>query len=322
MRRREFITLLGGAAVTWPLGARAQQAKLPRIGVLTRLADARSEAFRQGLRDLRYVEGQNITIEWRFSGDRTEQLSELAAELVGLNVDLIVATSSVPARAALAATKTIPIVFVAVSNPVEFGLVKSLAQPGGNITGLSNTNVELNGKRLEILREVLPGIRRVAVLFNPKNPVSRASLTELEGPARMLGIELASFEAPSAFELGVAAVAALGWRPDAMFVAPDPLFFDQARQLGDFTTKHRLPTMHTNREHAEAGGLIGYGPSLPDMYRRAATYVDKILKGTRPSELPVEQPSKFELIINRKIAKAIGLTMPPTLLARADEVIE
>ena len=322
MRRREFISLLGSAAV-WPLAARAQQSKIPRIGVLsTQSSDSRTDAFKQGLRELGYIEGQTIAIEWRFSGDRAERLADFAAELVRSDVDLIVATSSLPAHAAKSATSTIPIVFVAVSDPVEFGFVETLAHPGGNLTGLSNSNVELAGKRLEILREVLPGMSRLAVLWNPLNPVSRAALHELEGPAGTLRIALRPIEARNAFELGAAVMALTGGRAEPLYVGPDPLFLEQAQQLGDFAIRHRIATMHTNKEHAQAGGLLSYGPSFSAMYRRAASYVDKILKGTKPADLPVEQPTKFELVINLKTAKALGLDVPDTLLARADEVIE
>jgi len=323
MKRRDFITLVGGAAA-WPLAARAQrQAKPPRIGFLSMgAADSRSDAFKEGLRELRYVEGETIAIEWRFSGDRIERLPELAAGLVRLGVDLMVVTSTAPANAARAATSAIPIVFVGVSDPVEFGYVKGLAQPGGNMTGLANTNVELSAKRLEILREVLPRVTRIAVLWNPTNPSSRAGLRELEDPARALGIELYPFEAQGAIELGGALVTLMERRPEALFVLPNPLFGQFAQELADFTTRHHLPTIYGNREYADAGGLISYGPNLTDMYRRAAAYVDKILKGTKPADLPVERPTKFELVINLKTAKAIGLEVPPIMLTRADEVIE
>src|SRR5262249_44220822 len=227
-------------------------------------------------------------IEWRFSGDRTERLADFAAELVRSGVDLIVATSSLPAHAVKSATSTIPVVFVAVSDPVEFGFVESLAHPGGNLTGLSNSNIELAGKRLEILREVLPGMSRL----------SRAALHELEGPAGTLRIALRPIEARNAFELGAAVMALTGGRAEPLYVGPDPLFLEQAQQLGDFAIRHRIATMHTNKEHAQAGGLLSYGPSFSAMYRRAASYVDKILKGTKPADLPVEQPTKFELAIN------------------------
>jgi putative tryptophan/tyrosine transport system substrate-binding protein len=324
MRRRKFITLLGGAAAAWPLAVRAQQpAKLPRIGFLSAgVADWRRNAFKEGLRELRYIEGETIAIEWRFSGDRVERLPELAASLVQLGVDLIVATSTVPADAARAATSAIPTVFVGVSDPVEFGFIKSLAQPGGNMTGLANTNVELSAKRLEILREVLPRVTRIAVLWNPTNPSSRAGLHELEDPARALGIELYPFEARGAIELGGALVALMERRPEALFVLPNPLFSQFEQDLAEFTTRHRLPTMYGNREYVDAGGLISYGPNLTDMYRRAAAYVDKILRGAKPADLPVERPTKFELAINLRTAKAIGLEVPPIMLTRADQVIE
>jgi putative tryptophan/tyrosine transport system substrate-binding protein len=321
MRRREVIALLGGAAA-WPFAARPQQPAMPVIGILTNVSDLRSDAFRKALRELHYIEGQNLAIEWRFSGDEADRLPGLAEELVGMRVNVIVATSTAPARAARAATNTIPIVFVAVSDPVELGLVKSLARPGGNITGLSNTNVELSGKRLEILREALPGIRSLAVMFNPTNPVSRAALAELDGPARTLGIELHPFETQGAVEVGIALATMIQHRPDALFVGPDPLFLNVAREIGDFSIKEHIPTLHTNREHVEAGGLVSYGPKLSDMYRRAATYVDKILKGARPADLPVEQPTKFELVVNLRTAKALGLMIPESFLLRADEVIE
>jgi putative ABC transport system substrate-binding protein len=242
--------------------------------------------------------------------------------LVQLGVDLIVATSTVPADAARATTSAIPTVFVGVSDPVEFGFIKSLAQPGGNMTGLANTNVELSAKRLEILREVLPRVTRIAVLWNPTNPSSRAGLRELEDPARALGIELYPFEARGAIELGGALVALMERRPEALLVLPNPLFSQFELDLAEFTTRHRLPTMYGNREYVDAGGLISYGPNLTDMYRRAAAYVDKILRGAKPADLPVERPTKFELAINLRTAKAIGLEVPPIMLTRADQVIE
>jgi putative ABC transport system substrate-binding protein len=324
LKRRKFMTLLGGAAVAWPPAARAQQrSSLGRIGVLSIFGpeDPQSQAFRKRLQELGYVEGQNVSLDWRFAADQ-EQLARYCLELIQRELDVIVATSSVPARLAHNATDKIPIVFAAVSDPIEQGFVRSFSRPDGNMTGFSNSNVELSGKRLEILRQAVTKLTRLAVLYNPANPVSKASFHELELPARALAIVLEPVEASGPVELGAAIASLPARRPDALFVGPDPMFLRYAREIGQLTTQSRFPTIHTGREFVVAGGLLGYGPPLLDMYRGAAVYVDRILKGAKPADLPVQAPTKYELAINLKTAKALGLTVPDTLLARADEVIE
>jgi putative ABC transport system substrate-binding protein len=329
MRRRDFIPLLGGAMVAWPLGARAQQpAKIPRIGLLSPFSPSATalwhQAFRQGLRDLGWVEGKNISIEYRYADGRHDRLPDLAAELVRLKVDIIVASISTDGLAAKDATRDIPIVIASPGDPVASGLVESLARPGGNITGLSQSAPELAGKRLELLKEMVPGLSRVAVLWNPRNPASSSTLSwkELQLPARQLGVQLHSLEVRDPNEFDKAFADAMRTRASALVISPDPVFAGNLRRIADFAAKNRLPSIFHLREFADAGGLAAYGPDRSDMFRRAATYVDKILKGARPADLPVEQPTKFELVINLKTAKALGIEIPASILARADEVIE
>jgi putative ABC transport system substrate-binding protein len=312
-------------ALSFP--AAAQQAKkIPRIGFLASVSassDAdRIEAFRQGLRELGYVEGQNVTIEYRWADGRFEQLPDLAAELVRLKVDVIVAVVTQASLAAKKATGTIPIVMVGVSDPVGSGLVASLARPGTNITGTSSMTAEIIGKLLELLKETLPKISRVAALWNPANPVFQAlQLRETEVAARALGVQLQILEARGPDEIDRAFAAMVKERTKALLILGDPVFTSHRKRIADLAAKYRLPAVSGTREYVEAGGLMAYGPSFPDMHRRAATYVDKILKGTKPADLPVEQPKKFEFIINLKAAKQIRLTIPPNVLARADKVI-
>jgi putative tryptophan/tyrosine transport system substrate-binding protein len=312
-------------ALSFPAGAQ-QAKKIPRIGFLASVSassDAdRIEAFRLGLRELGYVEGQNVTIEYRWADGRFEQLPDLATELVRLKVDVIVAVVTQASLAAKKATGTIPIVMVGVSDPVGSGLVASLARPGTNITGTSSMTAEIIGKLLELLKETLPKISRVAALWNPANPVFQAlQLRETEVAARALGVQLQILEARGPDEIDRAFAAMVKERTKALLILGDPVFTSHRKRIADLAAKYRLPTVSGTREYVEAGGLMAYGPSFPDMHRRAATYVDKILKGTKPADLPVEQPKKFEFIINLKTAKQIRLTIPPNVLARADKVI-
>ena len=311
-----------------PLAAEAQPGKVFRIGILATVspgdpAGARLwEAFFQGLRELGYVEGQNIAVERRFSEGKAERLPDLAAELVRLKVDVIVAGGSPPPIAAKRATGTIPIVMTNQSDPAGSGLVASLARPGGNITGLSLLSPELVGKQLELLKEVIPRVSRVAVLRNPTNETHALSLKELEDAARSLRVQLQMFQARDPDEFDRAFVAMARERVRTLLILGDPMFFLHRTRIADLAAKQRLPTMAVAREFAEAGGLMAYGPNLSDLLRRAATFVDKILKGAQPADLPVEQPTKFELVINLKTAKALGLTIPPSILVRADHVIQ
>jgi len=312
-----------------PLAAEAQQAaKVPRIGWLAvnRAPNLHlSEAFRQGLRDLGYVEGRNVVIEYRDAEGKFERFPALAAELVALKVDVIVAAFTPAALAARQATKTIPVIFVALGDPVTSGLVTSLARPGGNVTGVSFLSPELVGKRLERLTQAVPGVGRVAVLWQPGDvPESTAKdlRTEAEVAARALGVRLQVVEARGPTDFDRAFSAMTKAHVDALSVLPSAMLFSERGRLVDLAAKYRLPAVYPWREGADAGGLMSYGPNLPDLYRRAATYVDKILKGAKPADLPVEQPTKFELVINMKTAKALGLTIPQTLLQRADQVIQ
>jgi putative ABC transport system substrate-binding protein len=284
-----------------------------------------SRCFRQGLRDLGYVEGRNVVIEYRDAQGKLEPLAALAAELVALKVDVIVASSTAAALAAKQATTVVPIVFGSVPDPVATGLVASLARPGGNVTGLSNLNADLVGKCLEYLTQAVPGIGRVAVLWQPGafgERTEKEMLIAEERAARTLGIQLQFVEARGAADIDNAFSEITGARSDALTVLVSGMLLGERRRLVDIAAKNRLPVVYTFRELVDAGGLMSYGPSLADLFRRAASYVDKILKGTKPADLPVEQPTKFDLVMNLKTAKALGLAVPPTLLARADEVIE
>jgi len=305
-----------------PLTVMAQpRSTIPRIGILTPAAEASTplwEAFRHGLRDLGYVEGQNIVLEYRFAAGQNERLPALAAELVQLQVDLMVTNSGPGAQAAKDATETIPIVTTTSGHYV----VGSLARPGGNITGLTLMTPELGGKRLDLLKEALPHVSRVAVLQNVGNPVSADELREIEAAARGLGLQLQSLAVRHPDELDSVFAAMTREGAEALIALADAVFWNYRTQVVALAAQHRLPAVFDAREFAEAGGLMTYGPSVPDSYRRAAVYVDKILKGTKPADLPVEQPVKFELVINLKTAKALGMTMPPSLLLLADEVIQ
>jgi putative ABC transport system substrate-binding protein len=322
--RRAFITLLSGAAA-WPLAARAQQsAKIHKIGYLS--PSLPSPVIRRPLfdtlRELGWIEGKNITLEYRHAEDRLERLPELAAELVRLNVDIIVAVGTLGPLAAKAATSTIPIVMTAAGGPLGSGLVASLAHPGGNVTGMSLMASDLGGKRLELLRDVLPRLASVAVLWNAVNPHPAAAFKETQAAGQTLGVEVRSLEVRSPDDFDGAFEAARQQRPDALITVEDPLTFNHRKRIADFALADQLPSLHGMTEFVAAGGLISYGANLADLYRRAAGYVDKILKGAKPADLPVQQPTKFELMINLKTAKALGLSIPDKLIALADEVIE
>ncbi len=308
--------------------AEAQQPKkVPRIGLLSitsASAVARnSEAFRQGLRDLGYMEGQNIVIEYRYAEGSAERLPHLIAELIQLKVDIIVVSGAAGALAAKNARISIPVVFAAVTDPFEHGIIASLARPGGNITGTSLAVGEgFSGKWVELLKETVPKVERVSVLRNPTHPVSEVFQRETQAAGRALGVRLQFFEARDPNQLDSALSRIEKERAGALLVTPDPLFFSERKRIADFAARRRLPSIFLFREFADAGGLMAFGPSISDSYRRAATYVDKILKGAEPADLPVEQPTKFELVINLKTAKQIGLTIPQSVLYRADEVIK
>ena len=303
--------------------------KVPRVGYLNPgsssdpLRQRRLEAFRQGLRELGYVEGQNIAIESRWAEGKYDRYPALAADLVRSKVDVIVAQSGAATQAAQQATRTIPIVMSLVLDPVGIGLVPSLARPGGNVTGTSFMAPDLVGKQLQLLKEVVPKVSRVALLRHPDNPASAAQLRQAEAAARALRVRLQTLEARNPEEIDSAFAAMTRERAGALLIFPDPIFGNQRRQIAELAAKRRLPAIHGGTpEYAEAGGLMVYSPNILDLKRRAATYVDKILKGAKPADLPVEQPTKFELVINLRTAKAIGLTIPPSLLQRADQIID
>src|SRR5262245_55166556 len=320
MRRREFITLVGGAAA-WPLVARAQQpGKLPTVGFLG-AASAWSQwvaAFLQRLRELGWIEGRNLTIEYRWAEGSSDRAAELAAEFVRRKVDVIV-TGGLPA--VKQATSVIPIVFAVASDPLGTGLVASLMRPGGNVTGLSTQASDLAGKRLELLREAVPGLRRLAILANIGYPASVTEMSEVQAAARTLGLEVVAIEIQRAEDI-TPAFKALKDRAEALYVTADPLLNVNRIRINTFANVARLPTIANVREFVEAGSLMSYGPNNTDLFRRAGDFVHKILRGAKPGDIPVEQPTKFDLVINVATAKALDLDMPPTLLARADEVIE
>jgi putative tryptophan/tyrosine transport system substrate-binding protein len=325
MRRRAFITLLGGATV-WPVVARAQQPvqMVPTIGYLgptTRPSERHQvDAFVQQLSKLGWIEGRNIAIEYRWAEGHSQRPAEIAAEFVRLKVDVIVTWATANVAAAKEATTVIPVVFVA-ADPVGTGLVASLAQPGGNATGLSVQMIELAAKRLEILREVVPNIRHLAIMAHVGGPGAMLEMAELQATARKLGIETVKLEIARAEEIGPAFEMLKG-RAEALYVCTDPLVNAYRGRIAILAVDARLPTMYGQQPYIEAGGLVSYGPNVPDLFRRAADFVDKILRGTKPGDIPVEQPTKYDLIVNLTTAKALGLEIPPTLLARADEVIE
>ena len=325
MRRREFIMLLSSAAVTWPCATRAERSAMPVIGLLgSDAAPAQSEwtdAFLQRLRELGWSEGRNIIVDYRWSEGHAERFSEIAAEFVQRKVTLILTHTTPPTLAAKQATSTIPIVFATAGDPIGAGIVPSLARPGGNITGLSSQIPDAAGKRLELFQQVVPGLRRLATLADVDNPYAALDLRQIKESASTLGIEVASFEIRRSEELE-SAFDALKQRVDALYVLPVPLLFANRARISALALSARLPTLHGVREYVEAGGLMSYGPNWPHMWRRAADLVDKILRGAKPGDIPVEQPTEFDLVINLTTAKALGLTIPEKLLALADEVIE
>jgi putative tryptophan/tyrosine transport system substrate-binding protein len=326
MNRRAFITLIGGTAATWPLPpVNAQQAgKLPMLGILGTSSAAWSpwlSALLQRLRELGWVENRTIALEYRWTEGRNERYAELATELVRRNVDVIVPLGSPAIVAAKQATAVIPIVFPLASDPVGDGLVASLARPGGNVTGLSNEQPDLAGKRLEILRELVPGLSRLAYIANVNNPTAMANVREVEAAAAKLGLAIVSLDVKRAEDIAPA-IETIKGGAQALYVVGDPLIADNQIQLNTLAMAARLPTMHGTRGYIATGGLLSYGPNYANLFRRAGDYVDKILKGAKPADLPVELPTRIELIVNLKIAKAIGLTIPESFLLRADEVIE
>jgi putative tryptophan/tyrosine transport system substrate-binding protein len=323
MKRREFITLLGGAAAAWPLAARAQDAKkIPRIGVLWPNPPATFEFVRQGLRELGYIEGQSIRFEFRWAEGKLDQLPELARELVGIPVDVILTLAPPATVAARNATQTIPIVFVAIGEPVASGLVASLARPGANLTGTTRMLPEMSAKHVELLKTAVPSLAKLAVLWNPINTSHRPALQAVEAVALSLSVQVRPLEVRGPAELdGVFAVIA-GDRADGVLFIADPVFFINLKRMAEFVASTRLPAIANFIEFPKLGGLMGYAPSIPDEFRHAAGHIDKILKGAKPADLPVELPTKFQLVINLKTAKVLGLNLPPTLLATADEVIE
>jgi putative ABC transport system substrate-binding protein len=324
VKRREFITLLGGAAAAWPLAARAQRTRYT-IGYLSAGPTSPPELWAvivEALRELGLVEGKNVAFERRFAENRLDQLPELAAELVRLNVDVIMTIGTLAPLAAKRATTSIPIVMLNAGDPVGSGLVTSLAPPGGNVTGMSLMAPDLGAKRLELLKEVLPQVSRVGILWNAANPYSALVFKASEKAAPILGIALQSIEVRSPNDIDRELPAATQLRLDALITVEDPLTFSQRKRIADFADSNQIPTIHGLREYVDVGGLISYGTNQADLYRCAVGYVDRILKGEKPADLPIQQPTKFELIINLKTAKVLGLEIPPTLLVRADEVIE
>jgi putative ABC transport system substrate-binding protein len=328
LRRREFIKAIAGSAATWPLAAGAQQAAMPVIGFLNpQSPDAYAEplrGLRQGLKDAAYVEGENLAIEYRWGDNQIERLPALAADLVRRRVAVILTTGGPSsARAAKAATTTIPVVFNMAADPVELGLVASLARPGGNLTGITFLALELTAKRLELLREMVPGATRVGVLTNPADAtVSQSTVREMEAAGRAMGLQIQVFNADTGREIEAAFESIGRERPDALFVAVTPFMVVRRVQLVQRAAFHRIPAAYPLRDFAEAGGLMSYGASLRDAYRQVGAYAGRILEGAKPAELPVVQSTKFELVINYPTARMLGLTVPPTLLATADEVIE
>jgi putative ABC transport system substrate-binding protein len=326
MNRREFITLLGGSAAAWPLAAGGQQVgKVYRVGFLwdgpTVFTDA-IEAFRRSLRDLGYVEGVNIVIEYRWADGKPDRMRELAEELVHLNVDVILAPSSIYTGAAKRATATIPIVFFSHADPLGTGHVASLARPGGNATGLSLMQTETGVKGLELFKEAVPGLSRVAVMFDPATPSHGPGLKAVEAAGPALSLNIQAVPVRSAAEYDGAFAAMVRERADGVLVLSTPLFIAGAKPLAELAIRQKLPSLFGPKHHVQAGGLMSYSPDRADLWRRGAIFVDKILKGARPADLPVQQPTKFELAINLKTARAIGVTVPPSFILRADEVIE
>jgi putative tryptophan/tyrosine transport system substrate-binding protein len=328
VRRREFITLLGGAAAAWPVAVNSQQPWLPVIGFLHAQSlaaiPAQLRGFRQGLKEAGYIEGENVAVEYRWAENEMDRLPGLADELVRRRVTMIAAGGGPPAvSAAKAATSTIPIVFTAGDDPVRLGLVAGLARPGGNLTGISFVNAEVTAKRLELLREMVPAAIRVAVLVNPTiAAVTEATLRDLELAARAMGLQIQVVTAGTSREISTAFAAFVRERPDALFVGPGAFFLGRRVQLTQLATRHAIPATYAERDFVEVGGLVSYGTSLTDAYRQLGLYAGRILKGAKPADLPILRASKFDLVINHETARMLGLSVPPTLLALADEVIE
>ena len=324
MKRREFITLLGGATA-WPLVARAQ-GRIPRVGFMGNSTAALEvnlvNSFREGLRELGYEEGRNIAIEYRWADGRYERFAALVAELIAAKVDVIVTAGTPAALAVKKATSTVPLVMVAVGDPVGTGLVPSLARPDGNLTGLSSVAPDLEGKRLELLREIVPSVSRIAVFINSVNPFHATSMRQAQSAGKTLGVKVQQYDIRKSEDLDGAFAAIRKERPDALLILADRVFLHNRERIVDFTEEQRLPNVSAYKEVVEAGGLMSYGPSYEDMHKRAAIYVNKILKGAKPGNLPIEQPTKFTLVVNLKAAKALGISMPPAVLSRADDVIE
>jgi putative ABC transport system substrate-binding protein len=326
MNRRQLITLIGGAAA-WPITARAQQATMPVVGFLSFTSpdgfEHRVRAFRRGLSDTGYVEGENVAIEYRWADNRVDRLPELVSQLVRRKVAVIAAVSTTSALAAKAATTTIPIVFASGGDPIHLGLVSNLARPDGNITGISFVASELSAKRLELLHDLVPGANRIAVLVNPANTVlAEATLRDVEVAARAMGLQIQVFNASTGGEIDVVFATLARERPDALFVGGDPLFASRRVQVANLAARHAIAMTSGTREIAEAGGLMSYGTNIADAFRHTGAYAGRILKGAKPADLPAVRASKFELVINVQTARMLGLEVPPTLLARADEVIE
>ena len=325
MRRRDFIIVIGRAAVAWPVGVHAQH-KIPRIGFMGNSTAALEtnlvDAFREGLRELGYEEGRNIAIEYRWADGNYDRFPTLAEELIAARVDAIVTAGTPAALAVKRATTTVPLVMVAVGDPIGTGLVPSLARPGGNLTGLSSIAPDLEGKRLQLLREVVPALSHVAMFVNSLNPFHVSSMKQARAAAQAMGIKLQLHDIPKSEDLDDAFAAIRKERPDALLILADRVFLHNRQRMMDFTNEQRLPNVNAYKELVEVGGLMSYGPSYEDMHKRAAIYVDKILKGTKPADLPIEQPSKFTFIVNLKAAKALGVTVPSQLLGLADQLIE
>ena len=323
--RRELLAALGGAAAAWPLAARAQQPTMPVIGVLGGASlDALAElrAFRQGLKEVGYVEGENVAVEYRSADNRIDRLPELAADLLRRRVAVIAAADMASTRAAQAATTTIPIVFLVGADPVSFGLVASLARPGGNATGINVFTGELVAKRLGLLRELVPGATRVAALVHSADADADSTSRDVEAAARAMGLQIQVFKPSTSREIGAAFTTFVRERPDALFVGPGPFFNTRRVQFAVLAARHAVPAAYAVRAYVEAGGLMSYGASLADAFRQVGIYTGRILKGEKPADLPVLQPTKFELVINAETARALELEIPAKLLARADEVIE